>query len=196
MEDNKTPDKGEQGTEGGQPTVVEQTGQQTDEGQDSKKPVRERSLEEQVAYWKGIARKHEDREKDANKQLDELPEIRQQLADMQAKLHASEVETARKDVRLAHPELSDSVFDLCGETEPDKIREWGEKAATAFAASASKEEGQPGMGGTSQNNINPEERGARKAAQSNTGSAAAGQPDPEKAAYLKAVERYSMKKSK
>lgn len=195
MDDNKTPDKGKQGTEGGQPTGVKQTGQQGEEGKDSKKPVMERSLEEQVAYWKSMARKHEDREKDANKQLGELPEIRQQLADVQAKLHASEVEAARKDVRLAHPELSDSVFALCGETEPDKIREWGEKAAVAFAASASKE-GQPDMGGTNQNNINPEERDARKAAQANTGSAAAGQPDPEKAAYQKAVERYSMKKSK
>ncbi|MFC0124447.1 hypothetical protein [Bifidobacterium apri] len=195
MEDKITPDKGEQGTEGGQPTGVEQTGQQGEENQDSKKPVMERSLEEQVAYWKSMARKHEDREKDANKQLGELPEIRQQLADVQAKLHASEVEAARKDVRLAHPELSDSVFALCGETEPDKIREWGEKAAVAFAASASKE-GQPDMGGTNQNNINPEERGARKAAQANNGSAAAGQPDEKAAIYKRIYEKYSANKSK
>lgn len=195
MGDIITPDKGKQDTEDGQPTVNENEQATQQEAADQDKPVKERSLEEQVAYWKGIARKHEDREKDANKQLGELSDLRQQFADVQAKLHASEVEAARKDVRLAHPELSDSVFALCGETEPDKIREWGEKAAVAFAASASKE-GQPDMGGTNQNNINPEERGARKAAQANTGSAAAGQPDPEKAAYQKAVERYSMKKSK
>lgn len=193
MGDNITPDKGEQDTEGGQPTVVEQNNQQ-DTGQDLK-PVTERSLEDQVAYWKGMARKHEDREKNANKQLGELSDLRQQMADMQAKLHASEVEAARKDVRLAHPELPDSVFDLCGETEPDKLREWGDKAATAFAVSASKE-GQPDMGGTNQNNINPEERGARKAAQANTGSAAASQPDEKAAIYKRIYEKYSVNKNK
>lgn len=195
MGDKITPDKGEQDTEDGQPTVNENEQANQQEAADQGKPVKERSLEEQVAYWKGIARKHEDREKNANKQLGELSDLRQQFEDMQAKLHASEVEAARKDVRLAHPELSEDVFALCGETEPDKIREWGEKAATAFAASASKE-GQPDMGGTNQNNINPEERGARKAAQANTGSAAAGQPDEKAAIYKRIYEKYSANKSK
>lgn len=195
MGDIITPDKGEQDTEDGQPTVNENEQANQQEAADQGKPVRERSLEEQVAYWKGIARKHEDREKNANKQLGELSDLRQQFEDMQAKLHASEVEAARKDVRLAHPELSEDVFALCGETEPDKIREWGEKAATAFAASASKE-GQPDMGGTNQNNINPEERGARKAAQSNTGSAAASAPDEKAAIYKRIYEKYSANKNK
>lgn len=195
MGDIITPDKGEQDTEDGQPTVNENEQANQQEAADQGKPVRERSLEEQVAYWKGIARKHEDREKNANKQLGELSDLRQQFEDMQAKLHASEVEAARKDVRLAHPELSEDVFALCGETEPDKIREWGEKAATAFAASASKE-GQPDMGGTNQNNINPEERGARKAAQANTGSAAASAPDEKAAIYKRIYEKYSVNKNK
>ena len=195
MGDKITPDKGEQDTEDGQPTVNENEQANQQEAADQGKPVKERSLEEQVAYWKGIARKHEDREKNANKQLGELSDLRQQFEDMQAKLHASEVEAARKDVRLAHPELSEDVFALCGETEPDKIREWGEKAATAFAASASKE-GQPDMGGTNQNNINPEERGARKAAQSNTGSAAASAPDEKAAIYKRIYEKYSVNKNK
>lgn len=195
MGDIITPDKGEQDTEDGQPTVNENEQANQQDAADQDKPVKERSLEEQVAYWKGIARKHEDREKNANKQLGELSDLRQQFEDMQAKLHASEVEAARKDVRLAHPELSEDVFALCGETEPDKIREWGEKAATAFAASASKE-GQPDMGGTNQNNINPEERGARKAAQANTGSAAASTPDEKAAIYKRIYEKYSANKNK
>ena len=194
-EDNKntTPDMGDDGTTEDTTTSAASVEQGTGTTDDNVKPVKDRTLEEQVAYWKAIARKHEDREKNANKQLGGFADLKQQFEQMQAKLHESEVEAARKDVRLAHPELSEDVFALCGETEPDKIREWGDKAATAFQSASQKE---PDMGADNKQSINPEELGTRQAAKSNTGSAAASAPDAKAAIYKRIYEKYSGKKNK
>lgn len=94
-------------------------------------PVSQMTVEQQVAYWRTQSRKHEDREKALNKQLSEAngDDLKAKVADLEQRLAERDVSDAKKDVRLAHPEITDTVFELCEASDPDAIRAWGDKMA-------------------------------------------------------------------
>jgi hypothetical protein len=52
-----------------------------------------------------------------------------------------EIEYARKDVQLAHPELDEAAFAFCPATDPDEVREWGDKFSAYLAERMGSEPG-------------------------------------------------------
>lgn len=76
--------------------------------------------------WKALSRKHEKQAKDNYEQLRKTEAA---YEESQSQLHDLQVENARMKAQKAHPQISDDVFALCGETEPEKISEWAEKYA-------------------------------------------------------------------
>ena len=86
--------------------------------------------------WKALSRKHEKQAKDNYEQLRKTEAA---YEESQSQLHDLQVENARMKAQKAHPQISDDVFALCGETEPEKISEWAEKYAALNPVAAPTE---------------------------------------------------------
>lgn len=156
-------------------------------------PVESMTLEQQAAYWKSMARKHESREKALNKQIAESngDDLKTQVADLQARLAERDLEDARKDVRLAHPEITDEIFaDLCHDTDPQAVREWGDKMAKAMQTVKEKPMPTP-SNPQPQHSINPVTRVALAAAAQNNSAEPHVKGESRQSAYEKARKQYT-----
>ncbi|NMN02778.1 hypothetical protein [Bifidobacterium panos] len=87
--------------------------------------------------WKALSRKHEDAEKRNYKMAQ----------DLQATVAERDAQIARLNARLAHPELTESDFEMCGATSADEITAWADKFAARIStpdATAAKDAATPG----------------------------------------------------
>lgn len=66
----------------------------------------------------------------------QLAEQEEQSRKLRDELAQRDREAARKDVLLKHPELDEEDLELCGETDPKKIGEWGDRYAERQAEHA------------------------------------------------------------
>jgi hypothetical protein len=133
--------------------------------------VEDMTLEQQVAYWRSMSRKHEGREK-ANRSQDD--DLRSQIEDFRRELAARDVDAARKDVRIAHPEIDDAAMGFCPGTDPEAIRKWGDDFSAYIAGRpASDGAGAPGTDRNDGHVANSTERRLMNGVGSNAASPAA-----------------------
>ncbi|KFI57524.1 hypothetical protein [Bifidobacterium cuniculi] len=100
---------------------------------------------DELAHWKAMARKHEDRAKasykdlqDANKQLEAANEKNTEL---QSSLDAANMTIARMEIKQEHPQITDDMIQKLAPTglNAEQLKEWAKTAAGFFPSSNPEE---------------------------------------------------------